>query len=161
MKTMLYEFITPSDPITFRASNNSIAFVVSVALGQGKAGCQNQDTGENVDSLTAFFPEEVREEIYRRYCGDDAQSFVIEHAQEIADAYKSFAYGSVSERRTHDAAIAAITDPKKLEEFKTVHEDQNRTSLSRWVDFAWKQGEALQRKIDSEKQVQPNKNNQL
>lgn len=98
-------------------------------------------------------PDNKRQEVYRNYCGEDVKEFVIEHAQEIADAYKSFAYGSVSERRTYDAAIAAITDPKKLEEFKTVHEDQNRTSLSRWVDFAWKQGEAIQRKIDADKQV--------
>ena len=53
MKTMLYEFITISDPITFRASNNSIAFVVATALGQGKAGCENRDTGESIDSMTA------------------------------------------------------------------------------------------------------------
>ena len=153
MKTMLYEFITISDPITFRASNNSIAFVVATALGQGNAGCENRDTGESIDSMTAFMPDNERQEVYRNYCGEDVKAFIIEHAQEIADAYKSFAYGSVSERRTYDAAIAAITDPKKLEEFKTVHEDQNRTSLSRWVDFAWKQGEEIQRKIDEDKQV--------
>ena len=71
MKTMLYEFITISDPITFRASNNSIAFVVATALGQGKAGCENRDTGESIDSMTAFMPDNKRQEVYRNYCGED------------------------------------------------------------------------------------------
>lgn len=149
MRTMLYEFITVSDPITFRASNDSIAFVVATELGQGNAGCMNCDTGEKVKSMTSFMPDNKIQEVIRNYCGNDAKAFILEHAQEIADAYKSFAYGSVSNRRTYDAAIAAITDPKKLDEFKALHEDQNRTSLSQWVALAWKHGEAIQKKIDT------------
>lgn len=61
---MLYEFITPSDPITFHAADDGVAFCVATLLGNGKAGCKNCDTGESLSSMTAFMAEEGRKEIY-------------------------------------------------------------------------------------------------
>ena len=52
-------------------------------------------------------------------------------------------YGGVSDRRTYDSAIKAITEKEKLEEFKKQHENENRTSMSEWVKTAWRYGEKL------------------
>lgn len=60
-----------------------------------------------------------------------------------AAAIQSFAYGSPQDRKVYDAALAAITEPEKLDEFKKIHEDSMRTSMSRWVAYAWEQGQRL------------------
>jgi len=132
---MIYEFITPSDPITFKADDNKIAFTCALLLGGGKAGCDNIDTGESIPTMLMFSsnPEEKIVE----YLGVSVSKFIEENKNAIKECFDSFSYGSVSERHTYDDAIAAITDPIKLQKFKSKHEDKNRTSMSAWVARAW------------------------
>ena len=140
---MIYEFVTVSDPITFTAESDSIAWMVASLLGEGKAGCTRED-GKSINTMTAFVPENKRPEIYKEYIGtEDISSYVKEHKKEISDSFLSFAYGSVNQRKQYDAAITAITDPDKLEQFKAQHKDTQRTSMSRWVNYAWKLGKKL------------------
>lgn len=142
----IYEFVTSSDAITFKAENDMIAFLVCLFLGRGKAGCHRED-GENINTMTAFvFSEDARKEIYKEYCGtDDLQSVFDENISKVANAFKSFSYGSISDRKQYDDAIEAITDQEKLKEFKEKHEDRNRTSMNQWVAVAWKYGEQLEK----------------
>ena len=63
--------------------------------------------------------------------------------EEMKECFKSFAYGSVSDRQTYDDACDAITDSEKLKEFKLKQEDRNRTSMSQWVLSAWKLAERM------------------
>ena len=143
---MIYEFVTISDPITFIAESDAIAWMVASLLGGGKAGCIRED-GKDINSMTAFAPEEKRVEIYRKYIGtEDIEGYVDEHKREISDALLSFAYGNIYKRKQYDAAIAAITDHDKLKQFKEQHEDTQRTSMNRWVNYAWKLGEKLKEK---------------
>jgi hypothetical protein len=140
---MIYEFVTVSDPITFIAENDSIAWIVASLLAEGKEGCTRED-GKSINTMTAFAPESKRPEIYMEYIGtENIGEYVKEHKKEIADAFRSFAYGSINERKQYDAAIAAITDPEKLKQFKEQHEDTQRTSMSRWVNYAWSLGEKM------------------
>jgi hypothetical protein len=57
----IYEFITPSDPITFKTDSDKIAFVCALILGQGKAGCKKiPNTNEeevNLPTLLMFNPD--------------------------------------------------------------------------------------------------------
>jgi hypothetical protein len=143
MSRMIYEFITTSDPMTFVAESDAIAWMAASLLGEGNAGCQRED-GKDINTLTAFAPEDKRTEIYMEYIGtENLSEYVKEHGNEIADAFLSFAYGSINERKQYDAAIAAITDPDKMKQFKAQHEETQRTSMSRWVDYAWKLGEIM------------------
>jgi hypothetical protein len=140
---MIYEFITPSDPITFIAENDSIAWITAALLAAGKAGCTRED-GKSIDTMTAFVPEDRRSEIYIKYIGtEDVGKYTKEHKKEITDALLSFAYGSIGQRKQYDAAIAAITDPEKLKQFKSQHEDAQRTSMNRWVGHAWTLGKRI------------------
>ncbi len=140
----IYEFITTSDAITFKAENDKVAFLTCLFLGEGKAGCRDED-GESLNTMTAFiFNQDQRNKVYKEYCGtEDIQSVFDDNICEVANALKSFAYGSIPDRKQYDEAIESITNEKQLQEYKKKHEHTNRTSLSKWVATAWKYGEAL------------------
>lgn len=144
MADRVYTFITPSDPITFRAADDAVAFLVALQLGRGKAGC-TRDDGVDVQTLLLFMPEQAVEAHIRAQLGTEASAFIAARRADIAAAFASFAYGSVEDRRTYDDAIAAITCPDRLAAFKAAHEDRNRTSMNGWVAYAWRLGEEVAR----------------
>lgn len=133
---MIYEFITPSDPITFTAEDPRIAFVCGLVLGNAKAGVRSEKD-ESLPTLWLFSSKEDTEAGIIDFLGCPLREFVTGREEEIAACFDTFAYGSIADRRDHDAALRAITDPAKLAEFRAHHEDQRRTSMSRWVQHAW------------------------
>ena len=141
---MIYEFITPSDPITFSAENESVAFYVCLSLGGGKAGYDRCDGNDcEYEALLGFADSEaIKNMVDKAFKGDDAQAFVDKNREAICDAFNSFMYGSESDRAQYEAALDAITDPDKLKEFKAKHEDLNRSSMSEWVAYAWERAES-------------------
>lgn len=147
---MIYEFITPSDPITFRADNDKIAFFCALLLGSGKAGMRKEN-GESpeMSPLFLFHPDPMPE--IEGYLGKSIADYGDEHSKEISDCFLSFAYGSLKDRKTFDDALEAITDAEKLKDFKAKHEDRNRTSLSMWVKVAWKYGKVFLKKSEDMK----------
>lgn len=140
----IYEFITTSDAITFKAENDKVAFLTCLLLGEGKAGCRDED-GESLKTMTAFiFNQNQRNKVYKEYCGtEDIKSVFDDSICDVANALKTFAYCSIPDRKQYDEAIEAITNEKELQEYKKKHEHTNRTSISKWVANAWKYGEAL------------------
>jgi hypothetical protein len=140
---MIYEFITGGDPITFIAESDAVAWVAVSLLAKGKAGCIRED-GEGINTMTVFVKVNKLPEIFKEYSGtENIIGYIKEHKKEISDAFLSFSYGSIAQREQYDAAIAAITDPEKLKQFKALHEDTQRTFISRWVNDAWSLGEQL------------------
>lgn len=139
---MIYEFITPSDPITFKASDPKVAFYVGLILGNGKASVEGED-GTKLPCLLLFCSQETVTATVKEQLGDDPKAWAEEHRAVIADAFESFAYGSIRARKDYDAAINAITDPERLAVFKARHESNNRTSISKWVAYAWEQAAAI------------------
>lgn len=137
----IYEFITPSDPITFKTDDDKVAFTCALLLGNGKAGCQNTQTDKSLPTML-MFSEDPDKEI-KSFIGGDFKKFIEANKPKIKECFNSFAYGSVSERKTYDNALEAITDPKKLKEFKAKYEDENRTSMNQWVKEAWRYAERL------------------
>lgn len=140
----IYEFVTPSDPITFKADDDKIAYTCALLLGQGKAGCRRHDENGNEESLPTMlmFCKDADAEI-KEFIGGDFDDFIEQNKKKIGEAFSSFMYGGVSDRRTYDNAIKEITEKEKLEEFKKQHENENRTSMSEWVKTAWRYGEKL------------------
>lgn len=145
---MIYEFITPSDAITFKAECPKVAFYCGLILGRGKAGVTSE-TGERIPCLMLFCDEQTIDATILEQLGGPIKEWQQQNLAAIADCFESFAYGSIAERRDYDAAIEAITDPDKLAAFKAHHEDKRRTSMSRWVDYAWKEGSAHRALIPS------------
>jgi len=143
---MIYEYVTVSDPITFVAKNDEIAWITTSLLGEGLAGCTRED-GKSIQTMTAFVHEDARPQIYKEYIGtDDILGYTKEHNDEIAESLLSFAYGSINSRKQYDMAISCITEPEKLEQFKDLHEDTQRTSMSRHVARAWEFGKIMKNK---------------
>ena len=131
----IYEFITPSDAVTFKAENDKIAFAVTVIIGSGKAGCDNHNTGESLPTILIM--SEDPEKDVNKFLGENIKEFMQENKSRIKACLKSFAYGSIEDRKTYDDALDSITDEEKLKEFKAKHEDRNRTSMNQWVQAAW------------------------
>lgn len=131
-----YEFITPSDPITFKADNDKIAFACAFILGSGNAGCTNLTTGEKLPTMLMFSEDPVKD--VSEFIGGDFSEFIKDNKPKVAECFSSFCYGSAADRQTFDDACEAITDPEKLKEFRDKHEDKNRSSMSKWVRGAWK-----------------------
>lgn len=142
---MTYEFITPSDPITFKAESDQVAFFCALVLGGGKAGMSRED-GAKTESPMVFMQSDPMPWI-EEYLGRELQAFSDANILEIAACFRSFAYGNFSDRAQYDEAVEAITDPEKLKSFKSKHEDRNRSSMSQWVGMAWKMAYAHERKI--------------
>ena len=137
----IYELITPSDPITFKADDDKIAFACAVILGNGKAGCTNTNTGDSIPTMLMFAKDPEKD--IAEFIGGDMSEFIKTNNKKVSECFKSFAYGSASDRRTYDDACEAITDTEKLKEFKAKHEDKNRSSLSQWVKAAWEYGDMV------------------
>jgi hypothetical protein len=132
---MIYEFITPSDPITFKAESDKIAFYCALLLGSGRAGLGKENGKPEMSPMLFLNPDPVKD--IEEYIGVSIADFGDKNAAEIAEAFNSFAYGSISERSKYDAEIAAITDTEQLQLFRDKIEDQSRTSMSQWVKSAW------------------------
>ncbi len=140
----IYEFITPSDPITFKAENDKVAFTCALLLGSGKAGCHRYDeTNEQIDLPTMLMFSQNPDKDIEDFIGGDFGKFIEENKQQIKYCFYSFSYGNIEDRKTFYDACDAITDDKKLKEFKAKHEDRNRTSLSTWVKGAWNMADNL------------------
>ena len=137
----IYEFVTPSDQITFKTDNDKVAFTCALLLGNGKAGCKNETTGESIPTMLMFAKDPDSD--IQNFIGGDFGEFIEANKHKISECFKSFAYGSVSDRKTFDEACEAITDQEKLKEFKAKHEDKNRTSMSPWVKSAWNLAERI------------------
>lgn len=137
----IYEFITPSDPITFKTDDDKVAFTCALLLGNGKAGCTNLKTGVSIPTMLMFAKDPDKD--IQDFIGGDFKEFLKANKKKIAECFKSFSYGSPSDRQTFDDACDAITDPEKLKEFKAKHEDKNRSSMSQWVKGAWQYGEHM------------------
>lgn len=141
---MTYEFITPSDPITFKTENEKVAFFCCLILGGGKAGMRRED-GEGCESPMVFLSPDPMPAI-EQYLGCSLAEFDEPNISEIIDCFQSFAYGSLSERKKYDATVSNISNPEVLKAFKKEHENKNRSSMSKWVQAAWAYADGFDKK---------------
>ena len=147
---MIYEFITPSDPITFKAESDKVAFFCALALGKGKAGMKRQD-GAECESPMVFLQSDPMPDI-EAYLESTIAEFGDKNAADVAACFDSFAYGSFSSRAAHDAKVESFTTPEKLAEYLTEHEN-TRSSMSQWVRSAWRYAESFDKKAKELLQV--------
>lgn len=142
---MTYELINPSDPITFKADDDRIAFFCALLLGNGKAGMRRED-GEKYESPLVFLSSDPMPGI-DAFLGCPLADFDADNLPEIVACFRSFAYGGFSERKRYDATISNIENTKILDAFKKEHENKNRTSLSEWVKAAWRYADGFEKKM--------------
>ena len=121
----LYEFCTPSDPITFYAPDNDIAEAIGLYIGNGKAGIELVDGGEVPYTLIAFTGfSDGQEERY--------QKTMDERINEFIDAAHTFAVCPPAYRQEYDELTKNSTDIERVKQW----DDKHRSSMSDWCTFA-------------------------
>lgn len=148
----LYSFITPSDAINFKAENDKVAFAAAVILGNGKAGCKRDENGKeiNLHTMLMFYnTEQIESTIKEQLGGVTIEEFLDNNYKAIAEAFDSFRYSrSESDRNRIDEEYNNISDPNEKLEWKKRHEDEERSSLTKWVQSAWNYANAIDKKYN-------------
>lgn len=122
----LYEFVNPSDVITFYADNDDYARAATLLVGGGKAGCKKKN-GYSLDNCLTAFCGEAPEEVY-----DFIKKAIINKDEKLLDALNSFAVCDFGERYIFDDYTKNGTDKEKLKKW----DDKKRTSLNDFCSYA-------------------------
>lgn len=120
----LYEFITPSDIITFYATNNDVAWATAIMVGGGKAGIKAVDGSDTKPSLVAFSG-------FGQYQAE-FEKVMNENTQDVLDATQTFAVVSPDKRSEFDVYTKNCTDKRLVKQWN----DRHRTSMSDWCKYA-------------------------
>ena len=148
----LYELVNLSDPIVFYAESDSVACCCTLLLGNGQLMFKRED-GKEPDPaapVLLLIPKNEMCDFITKLFGCTLDDFITQNMSAIRDCFLSFSYGDFCSRREYDMAISAITDQDKLNEFKSFHEDQMRTSMNQWVTHAWYYGKKFNNLINGE-----------
>ena len=121
---ILYEFITPSDPITFYAPDNDIAEAIAIFVGNGKAGISRVD-GEEVPNTMVMFSWADGQLVRFKKTMDN-------RITEVVTSGKTFAVCTSGFREEYDELTENGTNKDRIEKW----DDKHRSSMSNWCDFA-------------------------
>ncbi len=134
MKTLVtYELINPSDPYTFKAPNLEVAGAAVVLLSTSYGAEQvdpKPEPGSDCSTPVLFGWQKWLD---ARGIND---TWVVEHAKEIADALDSFLIGKPSERKDVESMLAMLTK-KQQEKWRAERQDRHRTSMSQIGETAY------------------------
>jgi len=124
---ILYEFITPSDPITFYAPDDDVALAVGIIIGSGKAGVTNTETGKSLPSLLLFLADlEARKAIeipVATWEARKAECIVAAHSFAVCDKGERAIYDEFTENGQNGIQVAKW-------------DDAHRSSMSDWCAYA-------------------------
>lgn len=134
---MQYELINPSDPYTFVADNKEIA-ALTVFCISSLYGVKSQDGKEEIP----IFLFGGSKEWYKNEFGHAPEERLEEKRERVADALLSFMYGHFEDRRRYEAALNAITDEDKKEQFIKDWQD-GRSSMNDIGTYAHRLGKEL------------------
>lgn len=137
---MQYELINPSDPYTFIAENKEIAALVVFSLST-MYGAVSQDGKEEIP----LFMFGGAQEWYINEFGRNPDDGLEANQKEVAFALSSFMYGHFEDRRRYEAALNAITDEVKKEQFIAEWQD-SRSSITDIGTYAHQLGKSLIKK---------------
>lgn len=138
---MQYELINPSDPYTFLAEDRESATLVVFFLGT-MYGAKSQDGQEEVP----LFLFGGAKEWYQNEFGRTPDEGLEAKKEAVANALLSFMYGYFEDRRRYDAALNAITEDDKREQFIAEWQD-GRSSINDIGTYAHKLGKKLMEDI--------------
>jgi hypothetical protein len=126
-----YEIINPSDTVVLAAdeSDELLVSIAVVMLGNGKAGLERDD---GADTLPLMLFGGFEEWLTAK--GLTADSFgetLHANRRKIASILETVFYGSISEAKALDAALAALPREQALDA-RAKYNDAKRSSLSDW-----------------------------
>lgn len=115
---MEYELKNPSDPYTFLAEDLEVAALTVFSIST-LYGAEAKEGGESVPIFLFGGAKEWYLERFGRTLDDGRKA----KREELVSALSSMMYGGFEDRRRYEAALSAITDPEKKEEFITEWQD--------------------------------------
>lgn len=121
---MEYELINPSDPYTFIATDLEVAALVVFSIST-LYGAEPKEGDGDVPVFIFGGAAEWYQETFERTPDDGMEARKIE----VSEALASFMYGHFEDRRRYEAALQAITNQEKKEEFIAAWQD-GRSSLN-------------------------------
>lgn len=110
---MEYELINPSDGYTFIAKDLEVATLTVFLLGAAY-GAQEKN-GNIVVPIFLFGGDPV--DWYQKLFNRTPDEGLVERRLDVSESLASMMLGSFEDRRRYEAALEAITDDKKREEF--------------------------------------------
>jgi len=122
----LYEFVNPSDEITFYAPDDDIAQAVTIYVGNGKAGLRIKNDKREM-LRTMFILGEIDPDIV-----DKLKIISKERIDEFLAACHSFACCGFAERDIYDDYTSNGTNIKKV----NMWHDKHLTSMSDYCTYA-------------------------
>lgn len=122
----LYEFLNPSDTITFYAENDDIARAVTLILGNGKAGCRKEN-GEQVDNCFTAFGNPAPQKVY-----DEIEKWLKEGNESLIQSFNSLGCCNRDERPIFDEYIQNDEANKKFLKWDETH----RSSMNDFCGYA-------------------------
>jgi hypothetical protein len=128
-KTVLYEVINPSDPVTFKAASLAAAFIAVTVVGGGQYAARPIDDPEAVE-VPLFLFGGSEQWVAKNLPGEDIEGIVDRHMDDTIAALQSFCTGSARDRALFDSAREAITDPARLAAFDAEWDDKKRSSIN-------------------------------
>lgn len=134
---MQYELINPSDPYTFLAENKEVAALTVFCIST-MYGAQSQDRNEEIPVFILGGSKEWYENEFHRTPDEGLQA----EKTNVAKSLQSFMYGHFEDRRRYEAAINAITDEDKREQFMREWQD-GRSSINDIGTYAHKLGKKM------------------
>lgn len=123
----LYEFITPSDPITFYAVDDDIAQVVGIYVGNGQALVSPCDEDKNRKIETMYLLSPIPDDIKNKIT-----KVLEERIDDFLESAHSFAVCEPNQRIIYDEYTNNGKDKDKVEKW----DDKNRSSMNDWCKYA-------------------------
>ncbi len=113
-----YELINPSDPYTFIAPDKEVAALVVFTIST-LYGAKSKDGLEEIP----VFIFGGSAEWYQGEFGRTPDEGLADRRKQVAGALESFMYGHFEDRKRYEAALKAITDLERLDQFKAEWQD--------------------------------------
>lgn len=134
---MQYELINPSDPYTFLAENKEVAALTVFCLST-IYGAKSQGGNEEIPVFILGGSEEWYKNEFHRTPDEGLQAEKVN----VAKSLQSFLYGHFEDRRRYEAALNAITEEDKKEQFMREWQD-GRSSINDIGTYAHELGRKM------------------
>ena len=134
---MQYELINPSDPYTFLAENKEVAALTVLCLST-MYGAKSQGGNEEIPVFILGGSEEWYKNEFQRTPDEGLQAEKVNGAKSL----QSFLYGDFEDRRRYEAALNAITEEDKKEQFMREWQD-SRSSINDIGTYAHELGRKM------------------
>lgn len=135
----IYDLINPSDPCTLVATDDMVAVMAALFIGEGQYGVKD----EKGEYVVGMFLGGGAEKWFKEKTGKTFSEFVEERWQEIADCLDSTAVVKVKDRADYDAQLEKIEDEAERRKFKEEWDYKHRSSLNKLALYAYQCADAI------------------